>query len=95
MEDLATWDLVTSSIYHGPLDDPDRLHRHLVLESLLRDHPGDRAAFLAAVAEHSDLIRGGSPAARIASRLRREGRLLPRADTPDPFGVRAKQAWGR
>lgn len=93
MEDMSGWDLATAAIYYGPLDDPKRLFETLVSESLLRDHPGDEQAFVAAVQAHSDLIRGGSPAARIVSRLRKEGRLMPRADLPDPFGKRAKELW--
>jgi hypothetical protein len=91
MEDRSTWDYLTACLYHGPLDQPDTLWALVRHEELVRATESE--AFKEAVAAHSELIRGPSPALRIRNHLDKKGLLLPRAVDPDPGGTRAKEAW--
>lgn len=91
MEDQSAWDYLTACLYHGPLDQPAMLWELVRNEELVRATEGK--VFLEAVAAHSELIRGPSPALRIRNHLDRAGLLLPRALEPDPGGARAKETW--
>jgi hypothetical protein len=74
MEDRSTWDYLTACLYHGPLDQPDTLWALVRHEELVRATESE--AFKEAVAAHSELIRGPSPALRIRNHLDKKGLLL-------------------
>jgi hypothetical protein len=93
MEYPGSWDLLVSSLSVCGLEQPDRAWTFLLRQGLVRDAPGDHAAFADFVRRETDLghITGLSISKRVAIALETAGIALPAGRVPDPFGATARE----
>ena len=102
MESPSIWNLLTSSLAVGQLENPHEAWAFLVVQGLVNDTGPERDAFLEIVRKQQarEPMIGPSIHLRVAGALVKAGITRPAAEAPDPWGqemlrrLESMAAWG-